>query len=138
MPVVLIRILQIQIEVHRPAALRHQRVLGGVDRDPIQPCIERAVAAKRGQRPIRLEKRLLGDILGFGGIVHEAAHQLQHPMLVFQHQQVERRLVARLNAPDQFLVGVIRRGWSGRSSSARSCPAGGSALVDNATTALID
>jgi hypothetical protein len=67
MPVVLIRILQIQIEVHRPPAVRHQGVLGRVDRDAIQPRVERTVAAERSERPVRLEKGFLGDVLGLGG-----------------------------------------------------------------------
>ncbi len=109
MPVVLVRVLQVQVEIHRPPPLRHQRVLGRVDRDPIQPRVKRTIAAERGQRPVGLEEGFLRDILRLGGVVDETSDQLQHPMLILQHQQVERRLVARLHALHQFLVVVVRR-----------------------------
>ena len=119
MPVVLLRILQIQVEIHRPPPIRHQRVLGRVDRNAIQPRVKRTVAAKRSERPVGLEEGFLGDVLRLGGVVNEAAHQLQHPVLVLQHQQVERGLVAGLDPPNQFLVGVVLRHRPASSGSER-------------------
>jgi hypothetical protein len=78
----------------------------------------------------------LRNVLGLGLVVHKPADQLQHPMLVLEHQQVERCLVARLNAPDQFVVGVIR-GRRSRRQALAPCPTG-SALDGICTTALID
>jgi hypothetical protein len=88
--------------------VRHQRVLGRVDRDPIQPRIERTIAAERSERPVGFQKSLLGYVLGLGGIVHEASDQLQHAMLILQHQQIEGRLIAGLYPAHQFLIGIVR------------------------------
>ena len=86
MQVVLLGVLQIEIVVHGPAFGRNERVLGGVDRDSIQPGIEGAIAAKRLEGAIGFDERLLCNVFGFGCIVHITHDQLQHLVLVSQDQ----------------------------------------------------
>src|SRR5258708_3149686 len=47
----------------RPAPKRDEVVLGCIDADPVQPRVERAVAAEVRQRPVCLDERFLGDVL---------------------------------------------------------------------------
>ena len=88
----------------RPSPQRHQVVLGGVDPDPVEPCVERAVSAKTRQRPVGLDKGFLRHVLHLGRIPDEAGQQPGKLALVLAHQQLERMLVAALRALDQLLI----------------------------------
>ncbi|CAI8845154.1 hypothetical protein EMIT0158MI4_10591 [Burkholderia ambifaria] len=87
-----------------PAALRRKVVLRRIDGNPVQPRVERRLAAELRQRTIRLDERILGHILDLGGIPHEARDQPNDLAVVFGDQEFERRLVAFLYALDQSLI----------------------------------
>ena len=62
----LLGILRIEVVAHGLAAGRHQVILRSVDRDAIEPGVERAIAAERRRRAVRLEERFLRNVEGFG------------------------------------------------------------------------
>ena len=82
-------------------------VLGGVHGDPIQPGVELAVAAEIADRAVGTDERLLGDVLAFGVVVHEAADDGADPVLVLEYQQIESGLVTTLYTFDQFQVEFV-------------------------------
>ena len=84
--------------------LRDEVVLCGVHGDPVQPRIELRIATEVAQRPVRAQEGFLRDVLALAPVGDVAADQADDPMLVLAHQQVERRTVAALHAPDQLLV----------------------------------
>ena len=79
-------------------------ILCRVDSDAIEPGVKGAVAAKTGQRAVGFDKRFLGDILHFIGIVHIAADQAHDLLLVLDHQQIEGAFIAGLNSLDKLFV----------------------------------
>ena len=52
-----------------------QRLLGRIDRDPVQPRIKGAVAAELRQGTVGADERFLGDILHEVDVAHHAADQ---------------------------------------------------------------
>src|SRR5690606_5966378 len=80
-------------------------ILGGVDRNTIEPRIERAITSKRRRRSIGLQKGFLRHIHRFGRVSNVPHDQLQDLVLVLDYQQVESRLVTLLNAFDQSEIG---------------------------------
>jgi hypothetical protein len=100
----LLRILGIEIVANGFAAAGDQMVLGRVDRDSIEPGVKGAIAAERRCRPIRLQKRLLRHVQGFGRIANVSHDELDDLVLVFDDQQIERRSVALLHASNQRKV----------------------------------
>ena len=88
----------------RAPAHRDQVVLRGIDPDAVEPCIERAVAPKRGERPIRLDECFLCNILYFDRVPDEPGQQPRQFTLVLRHQQLESMLVAPLGPLDQLSV----------------------------------
>ena len=104
MQVVLFRVLQIELHVHRPAPLGRQVILCRIHRNTVHPRVEGTVAAKPGNGPVCFDERLLGDIqcqLRVADIPH---HQVDDLVLVFHYQQVKRTLVALLDTLDQLAV----------------------------------
>jgi hypothetical protein len=57
-----------------------------------------------GQRPVCLDEGILGHILDLGGIPHEARDQADDLAVVLGDQQLERGLVAILDALNQHLI----------------------------------
>jgi len=57
-----------------------------------------------------LDEGFLSDILGFARIPNVTPHQLQHLELITPHQQIERLLVALLDARHQFLIQRVSDG----------------------------
>ena len=76
-------------------------VLGGVDRDSIEPSVESAIAAERRRCTIRFQKRFLRNVEGFGRVTNVSHDELDDLVLVLDDQQIERRSVALLHASDQ-------------------------------------
>ncbi len=70
----------------RLARARSQVILGRVRRDPVQPGVKLAVAAKAVDRAVRLDEGVLGDILAFRLVGDEAADQVDHLVLVLLNQ----------------------------------------------------
>ena len=93
--------LQVEVVFDGAAVTGDDGVLGGVDGDAVEPGVERAVAAKLRQRAVRLDEGLLGNVLGFGRIAYISHDQLDHFVLVLEHQRIERPLVAALYAANQ-------------------------------------
>src|SRR5258707_14667824 len=88
----------------RPPTQGHEVILGRVDADPVQPGVERAVAAKRRQCPVRLDERFLRHVLDFRRIADEARQQPSQLTLILLHQQAKCLLVAALRPLDQLPV----------------------------------
>ncbi|SIT38250.1 hypothetical protein BN2476_170038 [Paraburkholderia piptadeniae] len=88
----------------RAPALGRKVILGRIDGNPVQPRIERGLAAELGQRPICLDKGILGHVLDLGGIPHEARDQPDDLAVVLRDQKLERGLVAVLDAFNQHLI----------------------------------
>src|SRR5262249_26360678 len=88
----------------RPPPHGCQVVFGGVDADPVQPCIKRTVSAKAGKRPIGLDEGLLGYILNLGCIPDEPRQQPREFFLFLAARTSDRLLVAPLRALDQLLI----------------------------------
>ena len=80
----------------------HQRAVG---RDAIQPGRELGLAAELGNLAVHLQKRVLQDFLGVGGIARQAKRQAVHLVLVARDQLIEGRVVTRAQACDELLVG---------------------------------
>ena len=74
----------------RPATLGDQVVLRRVDRNAVEPRVKRAVAAKVGQRPVRLDEGLLGHVLDLGRVADQPRQQAEDLALVLDDQQVKR------------------------------------------------
>src|SRR5690606_13278273 len=98
------RVFQIDVTARRSPATRNQKVLGGIDRNPVQPRVELAIASETTQRPIGPADGLLDDVVALAMILAVPAHAHPHPRLVLQHQQVERALVASLYPSTEFAV----------------------------------
>src|SRR6185503_19002325 len=62
----LLRVLSIQIVADGFAPRCNEMVLRGVDRNSIEPCVERAIASERRGGAIGLQERFLRDIESFG------------------------------------------------------------------------
>ena len=88
----------------RAPAHRHQVVLRGVDADPVQPRIERAVAPERGERPIRLDECFLCDILDFDRIPDEPGQQPRQ-LCVGTSTPAARKHACRLAGPARPAAG---------------------------------
>ncbi|CAG9241818.1 conserved hypothetical protein [Paraburkholderia caribensis] len=88
----------------RSPALGRKVILGRVDGNPVQPRIERGLAAELGQRPVCLDEGILGHILDLGGIPHEARDQADDLAVVLGDQKLERGLVTILDAFNQHLI----------------------------------
>ena len=101
---VLFRLGGIQVGARRPAAQRHQMVLGGVHGDPIEPGVKGTVATETGQRAPGFDKGFLGDVLDLVVVTHIAADQREDTLLVLEHQHLEGALIAALGFLDQLFV----------------------------------
>jgi len=99
-------VLDVHVHIGRPAPFGHEIVLRGVHRDPVEPSVERAFSPKPRQGSVRLDERLLDDVIDFGEIAHIASHQRMNSMLISGEQQIERSTVALLNPPYKLFVGV--------------------------------
>src|SRR5713101_7639146 len=84
----------------------HQVVLGRIDADAVQPCIECAVAPERGQCAIRFDECFLCDILDLDWVPDKPGQQPRQLALVLRHQQFESMLVASLGPLDQLPVEI--------------------------------
>ena len=98
------RILGINISRGRTPATGNEIVLGGIDRNPVDPRIEGTVATESANGAIGLDEGLLCHIHGLVRIVHIAIDQLDNLALVFQHQDVKRLLLALLYPFYQRLI----------------------------------
>ena len=107
MQLVLLRVLQVQFDIHRASALRSQVIFRRIHRDPVKPRVKRTVTAKPGQRPVSLEESLLGDVQSKVRIPYITHHQINDFMLVFKHQQIESTFVTLLDTPDQLGIGKL-------------------------------
>ena len=114
----LLRVLRVEVVADGLAARCHEMVLGGVDRDSIEPSVERAIAAERRRRTIRLQKRFLRNVKGFGRVTNVSHDELDDLVLVLDDQQIERRSVALLHASDQR---EVRGSATGRVSVGLLC-----------------
>ena len=83
---------------------RHQVILGGVDADPVEPGVERAVAPESRQGAVGLDEGLLRHVLDLRRVPDEARQQPRELALVFADQQLECMLFAALRALDQLLI----------------------------------
>ena len=90
----------------RPPSHRDQVVLRGIDADPVQPCVKRAISTERRECPVGLDERFLRHVLDFPRIADEPRQQPPEFALVLGDQQVECLLVAALRTLDQLLVNV--------------------------------
>ena len=59
----LVGVLEVEVEVDGASVPRDDGILGGVDRNPVKPRIEGAVASELRQSAIRLDKSFLGEVL---------------------------------------------------------------------------
>ena len=100
----LLRIGRIEPRILRTTCLGDQVVLRRIDRDPVQPGVERAVAAKSRYRTVCLHERILRDVEDIGRILHVARDESGDPMLVLEHQQVECLTFAALYPRDELAV----------------------------------
>jgi len=91
----------------RAALLRHQVVLGRVDRDAVEPGVELRLAAEARQGAVGADEGVLGHVLHLRRVAHEAADHGRDPVLVLAHQQVEGGLVPFLGLADQFGVDFV-------------------------------
>src|SRR5690606_26676325 len=110
------------VELHGITVLRHQRVLGGVDRNPVEPGVEGAVPPELGQCPVCLDERLLCHVLRVARVPEIARNQLHYLVLVLAHQQVEGALVALLYPLDQAKVTGIQAHQTSQVSRTRRSP----------------
>jgi hypothetical protein len=94
----------------RPRIALHvdQRLLGGIDRDPVEPGVELGLAAELVQRPVGPDEGFLRDVLDQVDIAHHAADQALDAALVLDDQQLEGLLVARDRALNQLKVDLAR------------------------------
>src|SRR5205085_4289911 len=101
----ILRLLVIESGRRRcPSSHRDQVVLGGVDRDSVQPRIKRTISAKARQRAVGFDKRLLRHVLDLAGVAHQPRQQPSQLALVLQYQQLEGTLVTPLRTLHQLLI----------------------------------
>ena len=101
MQVVLFGILQVQLDIHGPAPLRRQVILGGVHGDPVHPGIKRAVAAKPVEFAPGLNERLLRAILGLASFAGHTKTQSVDTVYMSSIELFERLRIRLLRAGDQ-------------------------------------
>src|SRR3546814_13821710 len=82
----------------RAALVRDEVVLGGVHGDAVQPGIELGVTAEIPDRAVGADEGVLGHVLALAPVGDVAPDQRRDPVLVLEHQQVERGAVAALFA----------------------------------------
>src|SRR5262245_34027931 len=78
----LLRVLSIEVVAHGLAPRCDEMVLRGVDRDSIEPRVERAIAPERRGGAIRLQERFLRDIESFGRVTNVSHDELDDLVLV--------------------------------------------------------
>eukprot|EP01022_Parablepharisma_sp_SALTPOND_P036185 TRINITY_DN979_c0_g7_i1.p1 TRINITY_DN979_c0_g7~~TRINITY_DN979_c0_g7_i1.p1 ORF type:complete len:1344 (+),score=262.78 TRINITY_DN979_c0_g7_i1:3504-7535(+) len=88
----------------RPSAHGDQIILGGIDANAIKPGIEGRIATELRQRTIGLDKGFLHHVFGFGLVAYQPRHQAHQLALILDYQQLERLLVATLDALNKLLV----------------------------------
>ena len=81
-------------------------VLRRIDRDAIQPGVEGTLATEPRQRPIGLQKCLLGDVHDLAGVADITGDEARNLLLIFNHQQIEGAPIASLHPGYQLLVGT--------------------------------
>ena len=81
-------------------------IFRGIGRYRVKPSVKSTFATKIGQCPIGADKRILRDVLRLGVIVHIARDDREHLVLILSDQRIECRLLASLNAPHQFKIGL--------------------------------
>jgi hypothetical protein len=86
--------------------LRNEVILGGIDRDLVDPSIELAVAAKGADRAVSANERLLGHVLAFAPVGDIARNHADELVLILAYQQIESALVSVLDPFDQGLIGI--------------------------------
>jgi hypothetical protein len=79
-------------------------ILRRIDCDPVDPGKEGTLAPKAAQRAVGLDEGLLRHIHRLFAIMHVAISQLYDPVLVFQNENIKRRLVALLDPFNQCLI----------------------------------
>ena len=95
-----------------------QRLLGGIDRDPVEPGVELRLAAKLVQGPVGADEGFLGDVFDQVDVPHHAADQPLDAPLVLDDQQFEG-LAGRPPPCAAPAAGRPRRAWTGGSRAAR-------------------
>src|SRR3569832_1905765 len=85
----------------RTSTLRNQIVLRSINSYAIQPSIKRRIATKLGKRTISFNKSFLYNILGFGLVANKPRNKPHQKPKKQKHQQLERFLIATLDALNQ-------------------------------------
>ncbi len=62
----------------------------GVGGDRVEPGLERALASKSVQRPVRADKRLLRHVLRLSSVAHHRQREVHDPRLIPPNQGLER------------------------------------------------
>jgi hypothetical protein len=104
----LLRQLRLDVFARRSAPLCHQVVLHRVDRDPVDPGVERALPSEARQRSIRLEERLLADVHHLRAVAEVAADQAAIFCWYFSTSS-RTPAVAPLSPQHQGLIGLPLR-----------------------------
>ena len=89
------------VELARLWAAPRAEVEARVDGDPVEPCRERALAAKAPDRPPRLQEHFLRQVVGVLVVVHVAIAQPVDGPLVALHKHVEGLALAALRCRDR-------------------------------------
>jgi hypothetical protein len=98
------RILNINPIFQGTTAPSYQVILRCIDGNPVKPRIELTVSPKLWQCPVRLDKRFLRNIHYLFRILYVSTNQLNKPVLVPEHKNIECFFVTILYPPDQFLI----------------------------------
>src|SRR5262249_61933197 len=67
-------------------------ILRRVDRDAVEPRVERRLELERVELPVNLEKDFLRDIFAFVLIAEEPVDEAHDTVLITLHERTERRL----------------------------------------------
>ena len=83
------------------ALVGHQRVLGGVDGDAVQPSVEAGISLEMVEVLVDLDEGFLSDVQGFLFVAEHAERDRIDPPLVALDQQLEGALVSAADAFDE-------------------------------------
>ena len=87
--------------------MRHRKVLGAVDGDPVYPRVERTAPAEIRKRPVGLDEALLNDVIDISLLMHVLHDCMRNPVLISAEQQPEGRTLAIKNGVNKLLVASL-------------------------------
>ena len=92
------------IERNERQALSSEVHQDDIDSEPMHPGGERRIAAESGNFPVQLQKRFLGEVLGFGGVAHHAEAEGIDPPLVQGVKLCEGVMIAILGSSEDIVL----------------------------------